>query len=167
MKMGPDAMIFFFWMLSFKPAFSVSSFIFIKRLFSFSSLSAIKAVSSPYLWELTFLMAILISACESSNPVFHIMYSAYKLNKESDSIQLWCTPFPIWKQCAVPCQVLTVASYPVYRLLRRQVRWSEQKRTDNTSLWQGIMVKVKVTQLWLLFATQWSIQSMEFSRPEY
>ena len=31
--MGPDAMIFVFWMLSFKPVFSLSSFIFIKRLF--------------------------------------------------------------------------------------------------------------------------------------
>ena len=40
--MGPDAMIFDFWMLSFKPAFSLSSFTFIKRLFSSSSLSAIR-----------------------------------------------------------------------------------------------------------------------------
>ena len=34
--MGPDAMIFNFWMLSFKPGFSLSSFTFIKRLFSSS-----------------------------------------------------------------------------------------------------------------------------------
>ena len=39
--MGPDVVIFIFWMLSFKPGFSLSSFIFIKRLFSSSSLSAI------------------------------------------------------------------------------------------------------------------------------
>ena len=39
--MGPDAMIFVFWMSSFKPSFSLSSFTFIKRLFSFSLLSAI------------------------------------------------------------------------------------------------------------------------------
>ena len=38
----PDAMIFVFWMLSFKPAFSLSSFTFVKRLFSSSSLSAIR-----------------------------------------------------------------------------------------------------------------------------
>ena len=44
--MGPDAMIFVFWMLSFKPTFSLSSFTFIKRLISFSSLSAIRVVSS-------------------------------------------------------------------------------------------------------------------------
>ena len=30
--MGLDAMILFFWILSFKPAFSLSSFILIKRL---------------------------------------------------------------------------------------------------------------------------------------
>ena len=47
--MGPDAMILVFWMLSFKPTFSLSSFTFIKRLFNFSSLSAIKVVSSAYL----------------------------------------------------------------------------------------------------------------------
>ena len=42
---GPDAMILIFWMLSFKPTFSFSSFTFIKRLFSFS-LSALRVVSS-------------------------------------------------------------------------------------------------------------------------
>ena len=41
--MGPDAMIFVFWMLSFKPTFSLSSFTF-KRLLSSSSLSAIRVV---------------------------------------------------------------------------------------------------------------------------
>ena len=45
-----------FWTLRFQAVFSLSSFTFIKRLFSFSSLSAIKVVSSPYL----------IPACESS-----------------------------------------------------------------------------------------------------
>ena len=36
---GPDAMIIVFWMVSYKPTFSLSSFTFIKRLFSSSSLS--------------------------------------------------------------------------------------------------------------------------------
>ena len=43
---GPDAMILVFWMLSFKPTFPLSTFIFIKKLFSSSSLSAIRVVSS-------------------------------------------------------------------------------------------------------------------------
>ena len=36
---GTDAMILVFWMLSFKPTFSLSSFTFIKRLFSSSQYS--------------------------------------------------------------------------------------------------------------------------------
>jgi len=52
------------------------------------------------------------------------MDSAYKLNKQGDNIQCWCTPFPIWNQSVVPSPVLTVASWPAYRFLRRQVRWS-------------------------------------------
>ena len=43
--MRPDAMILVFWVLSFKPTFSLSSFTFNKRLFSSSSLSAISVVS--------------------------------------------------------------------------------------------------------------------------
>ena len=75
--MGPDAMIFVFWMLRFKPASSLFSFTFIKRLFSSSSLSIIRVVSSAYLRLLIFLPAILISACVSSSLAFLIMYSAY------------------------------------------------------------------------------------------
>ena len=60
--MGPDAMILVFWMLSFKPTFSLSSFTFIKRLFSSSSLSAIRVVSSAYLRLLIFLLANLDSS---------------------------------------------------------------------------------------------------------
>ena len=47
--MGPFAMILIFWMLSFKPAFSHSSFTLIRWLFSSSSLSAVRVVSSAYL----------------------------------------------------------------------------------------------------------------------
>ena len=75
--MGPDAMIFIFWMLSFKPTFPLSTFTFIKRLYSSSSLSAIRVVSSAYLRLLIFLLAILIPACASSSPAFLVMYSAY------------------------------------------------------------------------------------------
>ena len=46
--MGPDAMFLVFWMLNFKPDFSLSSLTFIKRLFSFSSLSAFRVVSSAF-----------------------------------------------------------------------------------------------------------------------
>ena len=48
--MGPNGMILVFWMLSFKPAISLSSFTFIKRLFSSSSLWTVvleKTLESP------------------------------------------------------------------------------------------------------------------------
>ena len=121
--MGPDAMIFLFWILSFKPAFSFFSFTFIKRLFSSSSFSAIRVVSSACLRLLIFLPAILIPAYTSSSPAFRMMYSAYKLNKQGDNIQPWHTPYPIWNQSIVLGVVLTVASCPAFRFLRRQVRW--------------------------------------------
>ena len=63
---GLDAMILVFWMLSFKPTFSLSFFTFIKRLFS-SSFCAIKVVSSAYLRLLIFLLAVSIPACASSS----------------------------------------------------------------------------------------------------
>jgi len=69
-------------MVRCKSTFSLSSFTFIKRLFSSSSLSAIRVVSSAYVRLLIFLPAILTSACASSSPAFHMMYSAYKLNKQ-------------------------------------------------------------------------------------
>ena len=106
---------------SFKPSFSFSSFIFFKRLFSSSSLSAIRVVSSAYLRLLIFLPAVFIPACDSSSLTFHVVYSAFKLNKEGDNIQPWGTPFPTGNQSIVSCLVLTVASWPAYRFLRRQV----------------------------------------------
>ena len=51
-----DAMILVFWMLSFKLAFSLSSFTFIKSLFS-SLLSAVRVVSPAYLRLLIFLQS--------------------------------------------------------------------------------------------------------------
>ena len=120
--MGLDAVILVFWMLSFKPNFSLFSFTFIKRLFS-SSLSVIKVVSSAYLRLLIFLLAVLILACASSSLTFCMMYSAYKLNKQGKNIQPWHTPFPILNQSIVPCLVRTVASWPAYRCLRWQVWW--------------------------------------------
>ena len=93
--MGLDAMMFVLWMLSFKPAFSLSLFTFIKRLFS-SSLSAIRVVSSAYLRLLIFLLTTLIPSCASSSPAFCKMYSAYRLNKQGINIQLWCTLSQFW-----------------------------------------------------------------------
>ena len=86
---------------------------------------------------------MLISDCASSSPAFHMMYSDYKLNKQGDNIQPWSTPFPIWNQSVVPCPILTVPSWPAYRFLRRQVRWS------------GIPISFRIfhSLLWRSFST--------------
>ena len=80
-------------------------------------------MSSAYLRLLIVLPSILTPACTSSSPSFLMMYSEYKLNKQGDNIQPWHTSFPIWNQ-SVLCLLLTVASWPAYRFLKRQVRWS-------------------------------------------
>ena len=69
---------------------------FFKRLFSSSSLSAVRVVSSAYLRLLIFLLANLTPVCASSGPAFLMMYCAYKLNKQGDNIQPWHTSFSIY-----------------------------------------------------------------------
>ena len=73
-------------MLSFRQALSVSSFTIVKSLFISSSLSSIKVVSCAYLKLLIFPVAILILACHSPSLAFSMMYSAYKLYKQHDSL---------------------------------------------------------------------------------
>ena len=121
--MGPDAMtLFCFLMLSVNPVFLLSSFTIMKRLFSSSSLSAIRVVSSAYMRLWVFLPAILIPACASFSPAFLMMYSAYKLNKQGDNMHPCRTPLLILNQSVVLYKVLTVASWPEYSFLKRWVR---------------------------------------------
>ena len=119
--MGQDIMIYAFWMLSFKPAFhsplSLSSRGFLVPLHCHKGgvicLSEVIDISPRNLdrtWA-------------SSSLAFHMMYSACELNKQGDNTQPWHTLLPIWNQ-SVLCPVLTVASWPAYRFLRKQVRWS-------------------------------------------
>ena len=76
-----------------------------------------------------------------------MMYSAYKLNKQGDTIQPWCTPFPIWNQSVVPCPVLTAASWPAYRFLKRQIRWSG---IPISTRWEKLTKCCPQDQLWVL-----------------
>ena len=149
--MGPDAVILVFRMLSFNPSFSFSSLTFIKRLFSSSALSAIRVVSSAYWRLLIFLPAILIPGCALSSPAFLLMYSACKLNKQGDNIQPWHTPFPIWNHSVVSTSVLTVASWPAYRFLRRHVRSS------------GIPIPLRIFHN-LLWSIQWNALAWSINR---
>ena len=76
--MGLEAKVLDYWILSFKPTFSLSSFTFMNWLFNSSSVSAIRVVSSAYLRLLIFLLANLIPAHNSSSSAFYMMYSVYK-----------------------------------------------------------------------------------------
>ena len=94
-----------------------------------------------YLRLLSFLPAILITACSSSSPTFRMMYSVCKLNKQGDNIPPLPTLFSIFNQSIVPCLVLTIASWCAHRSLRKLLRWS------------GILVSLRISQS-LLWSTQ-------------
>ena len=132
--MGPHAMIFFFWILSFKPAFSLSSFTLINRVFN-ASLSAIRVVSPAYLRLLIFLQEILILACASSSPTFYMMYPA------GWQYTALTYPFP---DLEPGCGSMSgsISSWPAYRFLRSQVKWP------------GILISLR-----LLHSFLWSTQS--------
>ena len=122
--MGSDAMIFVFWMLSFKPFFFTLLFYFHQEAFLFffnfchkDSVICISEVIDISPGNLN------SSLCFKQPGILHDA-CAYKLNKQGDNIQPWCTPFPNWSQSVVSCPVLPIASWPAYRFLRRQVRWS-------------------------------------------
>ena len=93
--MGPEATTLVFWMFSFKPVFFfffTFSFHPQQEAFSSSPLSVIRVVSSAYLRLLIFLLAILITAYDSST--WHFAWCIrYKLNKQGDNIQPCLTPF--------------------------------------------------------------------------
>ena len=121
--------------------------LFIKRLLSPSLLSAIKEFIDISPENL------------DSRTAFHMMYSAYKLNKQGDKIQPWRTPFPIWNQSTVPCPVLTVASWPPYTFLRRQLKWSDipiSLRVFHSLLWStqsktSVVIEVE----WRYLCSSW------------
>ena len=166
--MGPDTIILVFWMLSFKPTFSLSSFTFIKRLFSSSSLSAIRVVSSAYLRLLIFLPAILIPACASSSPAFLTMYSAYKLNKQGDkgvyfSIFLFCVIQKLgeqhWNIYITICEVDRQWKFGILcRELNTSALWQQPRRGRWGGGWEvGGRFKREETYvyLWLIYVDVW------------
>ena len=106
-----DAMILVFLMLSFKPAFSLSSFI--KRLFTPSSLSAIRVVSSAYLWLLIFLLVIGSKPSVSQNNR-QLIWPYYILSWNL-SMEQWVAVLKLWilnaaNECLVPLSRWTCSS---------------------------------------------------------
>ena len=82
-------MILVFWVLSYKPTFSLS-FTFIKRLFSSFSLSAIRVLSFTYLRLLIFLQQSWFQLV--LHPAQH--FACHKLNKKGDKYTALAYSFP-------------------------------------------------------------------------
>ena len=148
--MGPDAMILVFWMLSFKPTFSLSSFTFIK-------ISLVLLCFLPWGWchlhiwyhILIFLPSILIPACVSSSPAFLMMYSAYKLNKQGTiysldellflfgtsllfHVQFWLLlPDLSWWRGLIECGPLEKGMANYFSILALRTPWT---------VWKGKMI---------------------------
>ena len=120
-------------MLSFKPAFSLSSFTLNKKPFSSSSLSTIRVISPAYRRLLTFLPAILTPVYDSSRSALGMLYSGCKLNKQTQGDNIPCVTAQVTLGDSVSsfqdfepvsCSMSrSVASWPAYRFLRRQVIW--------------------------------------------
>ena len=111
---GLDAMILVFLIFNLKLGFSLSSFTLIKRFFSSSLLCAIKS-------GIICLSEVSCFSCLSwfqlvTHPAWHFSWCA-----QGDSWQPSHTPFSVLNQSVVPYRVLTVASWPTLRFLRKQV----------------------------------------------
>ena len=85
---------------------------------------------SVYLRLQAFLLAILILACASSSPAFHLMYSAFKLNKQGENIQPQCIP-------------LSLQLFLKYRSFRQQFF----QLLNHFSLWDDRFILAFVTVL--------------------
>ena len=83
---GPDAMIFVFWMLSFKPTFSLSSFTFIKKLVSSSSIVCYSQIN-PFVWlKITSVLLFKVNTSEpiqkSESSLMHMIISVTYITKK-------------------------------------------------------------------------------------
>ena len=141
--MGPDAMIFVFWMLSFKPTFSHSFFPFIKRLFSSSSLYAIRVVSSAYLRLLIFLPAILIPTCVSSS-----ITNAYLDNLA------WC----LWALCLPSMRTIAICILHLYLVVQSCLTLCDSMHySPPTSSVHGVL-QAKILEWLAISCSRWSSQ---------
>ena len=159
--MGPDAMILVFWMLRFKPTFSLSSFAFFKRLFA-KLLQSCPILCDPMDCSLP---------GSSIHGIFHArvlewaaiafskrLFAAAAAAKSLQSCPTLCDPM----DCSLP-------GFSVHGIL--QARTLEWVAISFSNAWKW-KVKVKsFSRIWLL-ATPWTAAyqappSMWFSRQQY
>ena len=105
-------------------------------------------VPFSYLRFVIFLLAILIPACASYSPVYLMMYSAYKLNKQGDNIQPWHTALSIWKQSVVPCPNLLLLTCIQISQEAGQVVWySHLLKIFHSLMWstQSALIRASIS----------------------
>ena len=121
---GTEAIIFVFWMLSLKPKFSLSSFTFIKRRFNFSSLSARRVLSFAYHHVIDSSPGNLDSSlCFFQPSLSHDVLSILVIQAWGQYRALTYS-FPYLEPVCCSMSSSNFASWPEYRFLKRQVRWS-------------------------------------------
>ena len=157
--MGPDAMILVFWMLSFKPTFSLSSLTFIKRLFSSSLLSTIRVMSSAYPGSLeSSLCFIQPGVSHDVHETFDCLFVMLLLLLSCFSVSTLCHPVDGSPPGSTVPGIL-------------QAKTLEWVAISFSSAWKR-KVKVKPLNRVQLFTTPWSVAhqappSMGISRQEY
>ena len=161
--LGLDAMILVFWMLSFKPAFLLSSS-------SRSSLVPFHFLLLESAYHLHIGSCWYFSQPSWFQFVLHPAQHFTWLTKQGDHIQPWHTPFSILNQSLVPCLVLTDAFWPTYKFLWRQVRWSGipiSLRIFHSLLWStvrsfSIVNEAEVDVFLELLLSPWSHECWQF-----
>ena len=73
--------------------------------------------------------------------------------------------FSIWNQSVGPCPVLTVASWPAYRFLKRQLRWSEGMLNMVKWWWEPLIWDMTPTALFNLVSKTLHNHSLAASSP--
>ena len=156
--MGPDAMILVFWMLSFKPTFSLSSFTFIKRLFSASLLSAIRVVLSANL-------RLLISG-------FALFLSWYKWNQCPPlclASFTHCRVCDIFPQCCVRLWIFyfhcCLAASVFYSLISFMDLYAASQFSPHPTWWLAI-VSLVALPWFLLFSNLTFVHPARLTSPE-
>ena len=127
--MGPDAMISVFWILSFKPTFSLSSFTFIKRLFSSSSLSSIRVVSSSMIF---------------CNWVFWMLHLKMEHHMEKEERLPCLCPYSSLSRFWVPCEPLDCSppGSSIHVLLQERILEWVDIPFSRGSFWPGYQTQV-------------------------
>src|SRR6218665_1022190 len=114
--------IFVFFMLKYRPAFSLSLFSLLISFARSAFFRAINVVSSAYLKLFSVLHAIFPPSFASSISAFLIIPSVYRLNKNGDKMQPCRTPFLILNLSVSPHSVLITADWSLYNPLSSCIR---------------------------------------------